>query len=129
MLIIYFSGLTRTITLNTRMAPHVVDFMYAHFKKFFNVDPTFAIDLKPLIGYSGEDLVVQDNIGLLTKLMVYCVQFAPSPSAVIISLDDLIRKISESINDISLDSIGVRQRKKIFDPHKNFFPSGFWFSK
>ncbi|KAH8418133.1 hypothetical protein KR222_004613, partial [Zaprionus bogoriensis] len=86
-----YENLQRAVELNSKLVPHVLQFVDFHFRKFFetpsvdeavdDLDTHFRINYDQLISAKDEQLELKDNLGCLVQFVSQClVIFDRAPS-------------------------------------------------
>ncbi|XP_058450886.1 Fanconi anemia group I protein [Malaya genurostris] len=117
-----YDSLGRAVEFNSKLLPHVLQFIDWHFCNYFNesVEGAFQIDFEKCVRYkqdNSEDadndqlqqFEIFDNVGKLTAFMVHCVTLSDQHD---VQHDNegvkkLLNDVVKQIDTISLDSLGI----------------------
>lgn len=98
------TGLIHAVALNPKITPHILDFVWPHFKKFVTIqDNKFELNLRNLTVENGEEIVKKEHFGLLTKVVVNCLGHERRDP----NKREIFEKAINSISNINLESLGV----------------------
>ncbi|XP_063695943.1 Fanconi anemia group I protein homolog isoform X2 [Culicoides brevitarsis] len=73
-----YKGLKKAALENHKVLPHVIDFLNEHLKNFVETDPDIILKLDKLVEDNVEVVIVKDQIGVLTSILVSCIVEADS---------------------------------------------------
>lgn len=107
---IMYKGLKKAALSNYKVLPHIIDFLITHLKNF--VDDTgsnIVLKLGALVEDNMEIVVVKDNIGTLTEVLVSCVVEADIKKVTIenLFLRDLFTKALDKVVHINFTELGI----------------------
>lgn len=105
-----YKGLKKAALSNHKVLPHIIDFLITHLKNFVDdTGPNIVLKLGALVEDNMEIVVVKDNIGTLTEVLVSCVVEADIKKVTIenLFLRDLFTKALDKVVHINFTELGI----------------------
>lgn len=110
----HFSGLTKAIDCNPKLAPHIVQFLEWHFQSFFTVDTARCeMHLKNILHYTSDEnidsFVIYDHLGKLMQLVGHCVYACQKHGLICdtVAIESLLDTLIKRITGIGMDQYGL----------------------
>lgn len=106
-----YRGLRKAADANNEVLPHIIDFLIPQLQQYIdNIGSNIALKLDSIIKVNSEVVVINDDIGTLTELLVHCVVEADSRGVTIenVFLRDFLTKALDKVLFINqLDNVSI----------------------